>query len=273
MISCLTRQEPFLACGVLAKVCTSSSISSPTILRYGWCSSIITITHWVSITSAIIHQRPTFNFFSLRCLQIVNTTREAMSNCVVEASVFDVNGENTHSDIFRGLDISAKTTTTVGNIPLFTSINDQPMYFLLLKCLGSSGKLISRNFYWLHPVGGSYTQLAGEFRTHKIPITTSATSTVDGGSYDFNVQVANKNTSSAAAVAFGLYFTVVDADSEALEKRILPVTYSNNWFSLVPDEALSVQISFKVRNSNVRPKLVLRGWNVADTDVVPQAQN
>lgn len=203
-----------------------------------------------------------------RCLQIVNTRRETMSDCVVEASVFDVNGENPYSDIFKGLSVAAKATSTVGNIPLFKSINDHPMYFLLLKCLSSSGKLISRNFYWLHPVGGSYTQLAGEFRDHKVPITTSATCTVNNDSYNFSVRVANVNT---AAVAFGLSFTVIDAAaSGALEKRILPVTYSDNWFSLVPNEALNVKISFRVRN-HVRPKVLLRGWNVADTEVVPHA--
>lgn len=209
---------------------------------------------------------------SVAFLQIVNTRRESLSDCVVEASVFDVNGENPYSNIFKGLTFAAKTTSTVGNIPLFTSINDQPMYFLLLKCLSSSGKLISRNFYWLHPVGGSYTQMVGEFRTHKIPITTSATScTVNDGLYNFNVRVAN--SAAAAVVAFGLYFTVIDEDSGAiLEKRILPVTYSDNWFSLVPNEALNVKISFKVRNNHVRPKLLLRGWNVANTYVVvPQA--
>lgn len=202
------------------------------------------------------------------CLQIVNTRRESMSDCVVEASVFDVNGENPYSHIFKGLGVPAKTTSTVGNVPLFTSINDHPMYFLLLKCLGSSGKLISRNFYWLHPVGGSYTQLAGEFRIYKVPITTSTTCSVDSGDcYNFNVRVANMNP----AVAFGLYFTVIDAaDSGALENRILPVTYSDNWFSLVPNEAFYVKISFKVRNNRVRPKLLLRGWNVADTVVDSQ---
>jgi mannosylglycoprotein endo-beta-mannosidase len=186
---------------------------------------------------------------------------------IVEASVFDVNGQSPYTDTFKGLTVPPKTTTTVGNVPLFTSINDHPMYFLLLKCLTSSGKLISRNFYWLYPVGGSYSQLAGEFRTHKIPIKTSATCTVNGDSYLVNIRVGNANTKSDAAVAFGLYFTVIDADSKALEKRILPVTYSDNWFSLVPNEALDVQVAFKVGNNKVRPKLLLRGWNVADTEI------
>ncbi|KAG0622089.1 hypothetical protein M758_3G071400 [Ceratodon purpureus] len=200
-------------------------------------------------------------------IEIVNTGRESLSDHIVEASVFDVNGENPHTDTFKRLAVPAKTTTTVGNVPLFTSIDDHPMYFLLLKCLTSSGELVSRNFYWLHPVGGSYSQLAGDFRTRKIPIKTSTTCSVNGDFYLVNIRVENSETKSDAAVAFGLYFTVIDADSKALEKRILPVTYSDNWFSLVPNEALDVQVSFKVQNRKVRPKLLLKGWNVADTEI------
>ena len=179
--------------------------------------------------------------------------------------MFDVNGKNPYTDSLKGLTVAAKKTTAVGKVPLFSSINDQPVYFLLLKCLSSSGELISRNFYWLHPAAGSYAQLAGHFRTHKIPIKTSATSTVNGDSHHVSIRVGNMNTKSDAAVAFGLYFTVIDAASKALERRILPVTYSDNWICLVPNEALDVQISFKVADKTVRPKLLLRGWNVADT--------
>lgn len=80
---------------------------------------------------------------------------------------------------------------------------------------------------------------------YKVPITTSTTYSVDSGdsydSYNFNVRVSNTNP----AVAFGLYFKVIDdaADSGALENQILPVTYSDNWFSMVPNEAFNVKIS------------------------------
>lgn len=181
--------------------------------------------------------------------------------------MFDVNGENPYTNTFKGLTAAAKSTTTIGNIPLFKSINDQPVYFLLLKCGSSSGNTISRNFYWLHPVGGSYLQLAGEFRAHKIPIASFASLRVDNsGSYKYSIRVHN---TSPTAVAFGMYFSVIDAAADSDDNRILPVAYSNNWFSLVPNEDLKATISFKVRHNNVRPKVLLRGWNTEDREVVP----
>lgn len=64
-------------------------------------------------------------------------------------------------------------------------------------------------------------------------------------------------------VAFFLHFSVhaMKADrKEGEDTRILPVHYSDNYFSLVPGEIMTIKISFEVPRG-VTPRVTLNGWN------------
>ncbi|KAG6702123.1 hypothetical protein I3842_07G018700 [Carya illinoinensis] len=64
-------------------------------------------------------------------------------------------------------------------------------------------------------------------------------------------------------VAFFLHFSVhaVKKDpKKGDDTRILPVHYSDNYFSLVPGEAMPIKITFEVP-PGITPRVTLRGWN------------
>lgn len=64
-------------------------------------------------------------------------------------------------------------------------------------------------------------------------------------------------------VAFFIHFSVHASQTEYKEgedTRILPVHYSDNYFSLVPEETMVVNISFEVPQG-VTPRVTLDGWN------------
>ncbi|KAF7817896.1 mannosylglycoprotein endo-beta-mannosidase [Senna tora] len=64
-------------------------------------------------------------------------------------------------------------------------------------------------------------------------------------------------------IAFFLHFSVHASKREHREgedTRILPVHYSDNYFSLVPGEAMPIRISFEVP-PGVSPRITLHGWN------------
>ncbi|CAN0914250.1 Mannosylglycoprotein endo-beta-mannosidase [Linum grandiflorum] len=68
---------------------------------------------------------------------------------------------------------------------------------------------------------------------------------------------------SDVGVAFFLQFSVHAAKSryeEGEDTRILPVHYSDNYFSLVPGEEMTVKLSFEVP-AGVTPRVTLHGWN------------
>lgn len=67
-------------------------------------------------------------------------------------------------------------------------------------------------------------------------------------------------------VAFFLHFSVHASNKdhkEGEDTRILPVHYSDNYFSLVPGETMTVKISFEVP-PGVSPRVSLHGWNFDD---------
>ncbi|XP_020578190.1 mannosylglycoprotein endo-beta-mannosidase-like [Phalaenopsis equestris] len=75
-------------------------------------------------------------------------------------------------------------------------------------------------------------------------------------------------TGSESGVAFFLHFSVHAAkkvEEEADDTRILPVHYSDNYFSLVPGESMAINISFEVPQG-VTPRVVLHGWNYHGRD-------
>jgi mannosylglycoprotein endo-beta-mannosidase len=69
-----------------------------------------------------------------------------------------------------------------------------------------------------------------------------------------------------SGVAFFLQFSVHTSESSTQENynykdtRILPVHYSDNYFSLTPGEKTTVDISFEAPEGS-KPMVILRGWN------------
>lgn len=71
-------------------------------------------------------------------------------------------------------------------------------------------------------------------------------------------------------VAFFLHFSVhgITADpKEGEDTRILPVHYSDNYFSLVPGEVMQIKMSFEVPRG-VSPRVTLNGWNYHSAHIV-----
>ncbi|KAL0304802.1 UNVERIFIED_CONTAM: Mannosylglycoprotein endo-beta-mannosidase [Sesamum calycinum] len=75
------------------------------------------------------------------------------------------------------------------------------------------------------------------------------------------LQVAEIN-GTGTGVAFFLHFSVHASKAQKNDEdtRILPVHYSDNYFSLVPGEVMTVILNFKVP-SGITPRIMLRGWN------------
>ncbi|XP_021742484.1 mannosylglycoprotein endo-beta-mannosidase-like isoform X2 [Chenopodium quinoa] len=69
-----------------------------------------------------------------------------------------------------------------------------------------------------------------------------------------------------AGVAFFLHFSVHSSEKESKgteDTRILPVHYSDNYFSLVPGEIMSIKMTFEAP-PGVTPRIKLNGWNYYD---------
>lgn len=79
---------------------------------------------------------------------------------------------------------------------------------------------------------------------------------------DNNLRVVETNGTDEG-VAFFLHLSVHAAKKDLEDNkdtRILPVHYSNNYFSLVPGEKMNIRLSFKAPQG-VTPRISLNGWN------------
>ncbi|KAL3843961.1 hypothetical protein ACJIZ3_001364 [Penstemon smallii] len=79
-----------------------------------------------------------------------------------------------------------------------------------------------------------------------------------------------KINGSEAGVAFFLHYSVHASkkdEENSEDTRILPVHYSDNYFSLVPGEVMKITLNFEVP-PGITPRIMLHGWNYQDGHTV-----
>ncbi|KAH7296412.1 hypothetical protein KP509_26G022600 [Ceratopteris richardii] len=123
-------------------------------------------------------------------VEVVNTTSSPLENVSVEGSVWCLDGSMPYSQRMDNITVPVNKTLTVFQMAYPTSKDAQPVYFLLLKLLGSSQHTLSRNFYWLHLPGQNYKALEA-FRSEKIPLSINMTSTLTGRMCQVRIVVEN----------------------------------------------------------------------------------
>jgi len=191
-------------------------------------------------------------------VEVVNTTLQSLSNLSVTAMVYSLQNKLL-------LQQNGQLNAGEDNVSPAFSINLSPpqssgMVFVELQLKDSSGKLISRNFYWLGETDTDYRQLN---QLPTVALTASASSRQAEGEVHLTVEV--KNPSTVAALEAKL--TLTNASDGT---RILPAYFSDNYISLLPNETETIHIQYSTRNANGVPHLSLRGWNISNT-LVPIA--
>lgn len=228
-------------------------------------------------------------------IEVVNTTASPLDNLSIEATVWGLDGSIPYHQVAQQINVPLKKTMVTFEMQYPKTKNALPVYFLLLKLTDSSNTLLSRNFYWLHLPGGNYEALES-FKSKKIPVRMGTKSQITGNDCKIQVQVENLSGGGSGmrqepdddevskstclwsklcpcltsrrsklfpalqevvkGVAFWLHLWV-----EYEGTRILPVTYSQNYFSLTPGEKMDVEVSFEVPDGTT-PTLMLSGWNI-----------
>ena len=126
------------------------------------------------------------------------------------------------------------------------SKNPKLVCFLLLKLYHTSDYgILSRNFYWLHLFGGDY-KLLEPYGMKKITLKIASKVFIKGFTYKvrtFYYVIPIKITFKVSIQ--GEYERKKDFISRIDRSRILPVHYSDNYFSLVSSEVIPIKITFK----------------------------
>ncbi len=186
-------------------------------------------------------------------IQVINNNNVDLNNAKAHLTIYNLDGKVAYQQDFT---VKAKASAATDLDAVNWPANLTSVYFVKLDLNDATGKLISDNFYWKalaeHP--DNLSDLG------KLPtVTLDAKVTRKNVAGKCFLEVTLQNTSSQIAVMSHLQLRRQHSNT-----RVLPVFYSDNYVSLVPNgkKTITIEASLADLQGEV-PMIVVDGWNVA----------
>ncbi|PYT94677.1 MAG: glycosyl hydrolase family 2 [Acidobacteria bacterium] len=202
-------------------------------------------------------------------VNVVNSTYEALKGMKISAKIYTIDAKEKASRDAK-LDLAADSSTKAFELPAPEGLSTT--YFLKLQLHDAAGKVVSDNLYWLSTkpdtldwAGRSDTvytpqkdfgDLTGLNTLPKAKVTITKSTRSNGSNHWMTVSVVNNGE----AVAFMLHPRLTRGKGG---EDVVPVLWSDNYFSLLPGEKKSVIVQFDNSSlAGAMPQLVVDGWNL-----------
>jgi len=203
---------------------------------------------------------------------VINGTYEALKGMKVEAKIYDINAKEAGSRNAT-LDLAADSSTKAFDLPTPAGISTT--YFVKLELRDAAGKLESDNFYWLstkvdtldwvkrtdtdYTPQKDFADLTGLNGLTKAKLAITKTTHASGQSPWIALTIENKGDN----IAFMVHPRLTRGKGG---EDIVPVFWSDNYFSLLPGEKKSVTVKYdNTALGGAAPEIVVDGWNVEPT--------
>jgi exo-1,4-beta-D-glucosaminidase len=212
-----------------------------------------------------------------RGVAVVNSTQAPVNGLRIVAKTYDTNMK----ELFSRED---KTDVAADGVARAFAIPEPPAedttYFLSLQLYGSTGELVSRNFYWLSTKPDVldftksqwfYTPLTAfaDFQALQdlpkatVKATLGAPENRAADSRDWKTKVTVENPGKSLAFLVRLRLLKQKGGVE-----ILPVFWGDNYFSLMPGEKREVAVNLRKSDAgDAKVVLAVDGYNVAPLTV------
>ncbi|HEX9048841.1 MAG TPA: glycoside hydrolase family 2 protein, partial [Verrucomicrobiae bacterium] len=186
-------------------------------------------------------------------VQLVNGFYQDFAGLKVSAKDYDFQAREIFSREITA-DLKADESKLLFKLDLPKEVT--PVHFVKLVLQDQSGKELSSNFYWLSDKGdenADFTELA---RLPVVDVTAKpGTFRKENGRLKLVVEFTNASPS----LAFALNPKLLFADTR---EPVLPVFWEDNYFSLLPGEQRSVEVSLEESQATGKKLLFkLDGWN------------
>lgn len=203
-----------------------------------------------------------------RSVALVNSHRRQFSGLTAAARMHDLAGKEIHAE--------QKTITVPANASLRAFTLPEPegiagAYFVKLELRDQAGELVSDNFYWLSkkmdrlnwratqwyytPVK-SYADFTELQHLPEVELAISAQERGGEAEEERIVRVVNASD----RVAFMVRLKLMRGRSEDL---VLPVFWSDNYFSLLPGEQREVSVNYRPEEvGGAGARVCVEGWNI-----------
>ena len=214
----------------------------------------------------IVHVQYDYNDNSVA---VINGTYEPISGLEATARLFNIDGREIDS---KNEKVELPPDSAVKAFDLPKPANLSKTYFLKLYLHDSSGKLISDNFYWLstkpdtldwgkklntvYTPQKEFADLTGLNTLPQIKLELTRSAQQEGGTGTITVKVKNPTNS----VAFQVCLRATKGkDGE----DVVPIFWSDNYFSLLPGEDKTVSAKYNVSDTDGKPVVLeLGGYNI-----------
>jgi mannosylglycoprotein endo-beta-mannosidase len=186
---------------------------------------------------------------------IVNNTFEEQRNLMLSVRFYDMSGRDSFvTQVFTFIEPSS-TKRILSIKEMLAERSKSNGVLLSLQLLDEKKQVVSDNLYWWPDEIGNYTGLQG------LPPAPLQTKAKQLGKGKIEVTLTNPVTN---PVAFFNRVTLFDANKK---ERVLPVFYSDNYFSILPGGEKKITVEYE---SAAPPLLTVEGWNVRSQEVKVQ---
>ena len=182
---------------------------------------------------------------------VINRTFKGTGNLTAQADVYSLNSRSLYH---RSASVNLSSTGTNSAMPLKPILGDiKEFCFVVLKLTDASGKVVSRNTYWM-AANNDYKPLNNMDNAN---LTTNLIKTEKGYKENkYTLQITN----SSKRIAF-----FVRPQLMVKGEEVMPSYWSANYFSLAPGESTTVTVSAPTAKlGNEKPSILVSGWNVKE---------
>jgi len=209
-----------------------------------------------------------------RSIVVVNSTYKPAAGLVASVVVRGLKwNELFHYD--GPINSQADSSQRVVEIPESLYSSGERIFFIDLTLKDASGRLLSRNFYWVPSTLTSfdwdrtdYTHTPAERYEDLTALTGLPAATVTAQSEIDKTPDGRKITLHLANTSTGLAFQVNAAVRTSTGDLIAPVYWSDNWIELGPGESETLT-ALLPDDAPAAPVVNIAGWNVAPVSVTP----
>ena len=209
-----------------------------------------------------------------RSVVVVNSTYKQATGLVADVVVRGLKW----NELFRSestINAHADSSQRAFEIPNSVFSSTETIVFVDLTLKDSSGRLVSRNFYWVPATlttfdwdKTDYTHTPAEHYEDLTALTTLPAATVTAHAEIANTANGRKITLHLDNTASGLAFQVNAAVRTASGELVAPVIWSDNWIELAPGEKETLT-ALLPEDAPASPIIQVAGWNVAAATVTP----
>ena len=190
-------------------------------------------------------------------VEVVNNLPKALHGVKANVSIYKLDGTLAYQHEYT-VSAAPSSTTRVGAIDWPTNLGE--VHFIKLTLQDGAGKALSDNFYWRASAENAGDLHAlNELKT--VMLDAQLVRHDEGGRCRITVTLHNPGTQVALMAHLQLR-------RQGSGERVLPVYYTDNYISLVPNESKTISVEASLADlKGESPLLVVDGWNVGVTAV------